>query len=105
MGADVRRSDTTPRAFRRRDDDRIDGDRSRRVFGLGRDAGEGDRDRMRFSSHPWLKTLGHGHGSRWRAVWRFRLPTPIVQAERHEADGPVRGVEPGLSESRGHLLG
>lgn len=52
MGADVRRSDTTPRVFRRRDDDRIDGDRNRRVFGLGRDAGEGDRDRMRSGVAP-----------------------------------------------------
>ena len=47
MGADVRRSDATPRVFRRRNDDQIDGDRNRRVFGLGRNVGEGDRDRMR----------------------------------------------------------
>ena len=47
MDTDVRRSDTTPRVCRRRDDDRIDGDRNRRVFRLGRDTGVGDRDRVR----------------------------------------------------------
>jgi hypothetical protein len=53
MGADVRRSETTPRVFWRRDDDGTGGgDRNRRVFGLGRDAGEADRDRMRSGVAP-----------------------------------------------------
>lgn len=42
MGANVKRSETTPRLFRRRDDDRIDADGNRRVFGVRRDAREGD---------------------------------------------------------------
>lgn len=52
MGADVRRSDTTPRVFRRRDDDDIDGDRKRRVFGLWRDVFERNRNRMRSGVAP-----------------------------------------------------
>lgn len=52
MGADVRRSDTTPRVFRRRDDDDIDGDRNRRVLGLWRDVFERDRDSMRSGVAP-----------------------------------------------------
>ena len=52
MGADMRRGETTPRVFRRRDDDRIDGDWNRRVFGLGRYTGEGDRDRVRSGVAP-----------------------------------------------------
>lgn len=52
MGADVRRSDATPCMFGGRNDDYIDGDRNRRVFGLGCDEGKGDRDRMRSGVAP-----------------------------------------------------
>jgi len=65
MDTDVRRSDTTPRVCRRRDDDRIDGDRNRRVFRLSRDVGERNRNGMRsgvapLEAGPMLRLAGAG---------------------------------------------
>lgn len=43
MDADVRSSDVAPGPFRQGHDDRVSGDRNRRVFGLWRHVGERHR--------------------------------------------------------------